>query len=158
MYLNINLNKQEQWILKMLLCAVLLISAVQSFDFNCDSECGKYDPSDKTGPNLHNACAAMGKLHECKQNFGGAEDKKKKKKKKGGDRVVGGHRSQKPMPWMALIHTLGSICGATLINNEFVLSAAHCFCPQDGLCERAMLEEEKGVPNKIKVRSFYYLQ
>ena len=151
--MNMRLNKQKQRINQMLnlFCMVLLISCVQSFDFNCEEDCGKYDKSDTTGPSLHKGCVDMEQKNECKQHFG---REKKELQKKVLDRVVGGHSSQKPMPWMTMISALGALCGGTLINNEFVLSAAHCICIEGGPCQRKIGDVEKDVPLKIQVRSF----
>ena len=90
---------------------------------------------------------------KCRSKFVVAEKKtkKKKQKKSNGDRIVGGHKAKNPMPWMVLINIKGSQCGGTLINNEFVLTAAHCFCGAAGLCDRMIMEVEENVVNKIKV-------
>ena len=81
------------------------------------------------GANLHLGCTAMEQTDECRSKFVNKEKKKKKNKKMkdDGERIVGGHAAKNPMPWMVLINIKGSQCGGTLINNEFVLTAAHCF-------------------------------
>lgn len=51
----------------------------------------------------------------------------------GQDRVVGGKEANPgSWPWqadlqLAFIHPNGHMCGGTLINAQWVLSAAHCF-------------------------------
>ena len=98
----------------------------------------------------------MEKSAQCQPTF--VEKKKGKKKEKketklpgDGDRIVGGHAAKNPMPWMVLINIKGSQCGGTLINNEFVLTAAHCFCGAAMLCDRMIMEVEENVVNKIRV-------
>ena len=57
-----------------------------------------------------------------------------------------------PMPWMVLISIKGRHCVGTLINNEFVLTAANCFCAAAMLCDRVTMEVEDNLVNKIRVR------
>ena len=71
-------------------------------------------------------------------------------------RVVGGLYPEFPFPWMALIFTDGTSCGGTLINSQFVLTAAHCFCGPSGplKCNRNMVydvEDIKDIPIQVKV-------
>ena len=93
----------------------------------------------------------MEKSEECKPTFGKKEEKKRKKEKGNGARIVGGHEPEYPMPWMVLINIKGSQCGGTLINNEFVLTAAHCFCGGPMMCDRMTIEVEENKINKIRV-------
>ena len=106
----------------------------------------------KEGMSLHLGCSAMEESEKCQKEFV-TKKEKTKKQQSFGTRIVGGHPAKKPMPWMALIYVKGSQCGGTLINNEFVLTAAHCFCGGAMLCERMIMEVEKNVPNKIRVRN-----
>ena len=97
----------------------------------------------------------MEESSKCQSTFSVKKEKKKKKKSKkdpdDGSRIVGGHAAKEPMPWMVLISIKGSQCGGTLINNQFVLTAAHCFCGAAMLCDRMIMEVEKNVVNKIRV-------
>ena len=40
-----------------------------SFDFNCQSKCGKYNKEDRWGRNLQKGCTAMEKSDKCQQKF-----------------------------------------------------------------------------------------
>ena len=66
-------------------------------------------------------------------------------------KIIGRHQTWKPMPWMTLISVKGSQCGGTLINNQFVLTAASCFCSAAMLCKRMAMDVQENVPNKIRV-------
>jgi hypothetical protein len=44
---------------------------------------------------------------------------------KNADRIVGGEDAPEPIPWQA---SLGGYCGATILDVNTLLSAAHCFC------------------------------
>ena len=116
-----------------------------SFDFNCQSKCGKYMKRDNWGRNLQRGCTAMEKSDKCQQKFS-IKNKKWKNSK-----IIGRRQTKKPMPWMTLISVKGSQCGGTLINNQFVLTAASCFCSAAMLCKRMAMDVEKNVPNKIRV-------
>ena len=139
-----------------------------SFDFNCRSECGKYNKRDYRGESLHRRCNAMEKSDKCQQKFsiknkmevkeGGNKGRNKGSNKGMGGikmwvngRIIGRLQTKKPMPWMTLISVKGSQCGGTLINNQFVLTAASCFCSAAMLCKRMVMDVEKNVPNKIRV-------
>jgi len=80
------------------------------------------------------------------------------KKTKQGTRIVGGDETDKAMPWMVLIQTIDEICGSSLINSQFVLTAAHCFCNRhSGVlgCSKAMGELTKTpmvVQNEEEIR------
>ncbi|CAF4807052.1 unnamed protein product, partial [Rotaria socialis] len=46
-------------------------------------------------------------------------------------RIVGGHEATAhSWPWQVLLE-VGGTCGGTLINAEYVLTAAHCIDPED---------------------------
>ena len=92
-----------------------------------------YDKFDilQIGPKLHDQCSAM-KEEKC-ENLAKFIAKKKNKRKKAveidsGSRIVGGNKAQHPMPWMVIVAIGEGQCGGSLINSQFVLSAAHCFC------------------------------
>lgn len=44
-------------------------------------------------------------------------------------KIIGGSESEpNSWPWMASIHyNFKHVCGGTLINDQFILTAAHCF-------------------------------
>ena len=119
----------------------------RSFDFNCKNECGKYNKGDMFGKKLHLGCTAMKK--GCVEKTEKVADDRKQIET--GSRIVGGQKTEWPMPWMTLIYIKGLQCGGTLINNQFVLTAAHCFCGGANMCERSVMEVKKNTPNKIKV-------
>ena len=100
-------------------------------------------------------CKAFSDDAGCNANV---TDSKGKGRRKGKEqtRVVGGAPATDPMPWMvsclafllASTNTLfvkvimvlkGSMCGASLVNSRFLLTAAHCPC-KEGLCTRGMTE------------------
>jgi len=126
----------------LILGLILVCSAQYSEnDFNCPEECGLFSEGDLIGPTLHNNCEALKENPECKEMFVEKKEKKKKKKKrrrKSDTRIVGGVQSKSPMPWMVLIYIEGSQCGGTLINSQFVLTAAHCFCTEITRCTRTI--------------------
>ena len=115
---------------------ILLLSAVsvsggrrrrrsRRFNFNCRSQCGQYEEGDRLGEALNQECSAMDQRSHTVQK---SQRRKSKVRKTKSTRIVGGHASTKAMPWMVLINVRRSICGGTLINSHFVLTAAHCFC------------------------------
>jgi len=46
-------------------------------------------------------------------------------------RIVGGNNAPAPIPWQVHVHYKGSgfLCGGTILDEETILSAAHCFYP-----------------------------
>ena len=85
----------------------------------------------KIGPRLHETCTVM-EEDGCKNEKQETTTEKPQEKRKGGyssnDRIVGGTPTFHPMPWMVVLSISGSQCGGSLINRQFVLTAAHCFC------------------------------
>ena len=85
------------------------------------------------------------------------EEEKKKERKKmenKNQRVVGGKETKYPMPWMVLIDIASSQCGGSIINSQFVLTAAHCFCAGPNACTRSMHRMDfADEPVKIKVKN-----
>ena len=115
-----------------------------------------YTQLTQIGPALHLGCKAFSDDSGCSANITNSKSQKKQRKK--GTRVVGGAPATDPMPWMVsclvillgllALKTLsvkvimvlrGSMCGASLVNSRFVLTAAHCPC-KEGLCTRGMTE------------------
>ena len=100
----------------------------------------------------------MGKIKECQQTFVVKKTKYEYKRLIMRDKKIRDPRFLDrpppffPMPWMVLISIKGSQCEGTLINNEFVLTAANCFCGAAKLCDRMTMEVEENVVNKIRVR------
>ena len=100
----------------------------------------------------------MGKSKECQQTFVVKKTKYEYKRLIMRDKKIRDPRfldrppPSFPMPWMVLISIKGSQCEGTLINNEFVLTAANCFCGAAKLCDRMTMEVEENVVNKIRVR------
>ena len=62
---------------------------------------------------------------------------------KNGQKIVGGvDAGSGEIGWQVLLLSLvgnGSLCGGTLINDEWVLSAAHCFYDSNGVFQRLNL-------------------
>ena len=122
-----------------------------SFDFNCQSKCGKYNKEDRWGRNLQKGCTAMEKSDKCQQKFVIKKTNKEKKWNWNSMTLKSFGPHKRPMPWMTLISVKGSQCGGTLINNQFVLTAASCFCSAAMLCKRMAMDVQENVPNKIRV-------
>jgi len=66
-------------------------------------------------------------------------------------RIVNGYNA-KSRPWLVLINVKAGwssqICGGVLINNKFVMSAAHCFCkPTSTTCK--VMRNQYGVPVSV---------
>jgi len=120
--------------------------------FNCIDECGVYN-SEKPWwrPNLLKDCTAMQESEKCKLKF--VDKKKKRKKRKDGqERIVGGEESSYAMPWMVYIliksvydFNIQQQCGGSLINTQFVLTAAHCFCAGLLKCSKNIEELAEGI-------------
>ena len=61
------------------------------------------------------------------------QDKPPEKWKKAHDRIVGGYDTQQNKPWAARIwiNPVESLCGGSLINKRYVLTAEHCICKSE---------------------------
>ena len=42
-------------------------------------------------------------------------------------RIINGKSAESPIPWQVHVHSLKGICGGTILDEETILSAAHCF-------------------------------
>ena len=71
------------------------------------------------------------------------KDKLPEKWKKQHDRIVGGYDTQQNKPWAARVwlNPIDSLCGGSLINKRYVLTAAHCVCKPG-----SKLPCKKGIP------------
>ena len=54
-------------------------------------------------------------------------------------RIVGGNNAPAPIPWQVHVHykISGFSCGGTILDEETILSAAHCFYPLSDLSDPA---------------------
>ena len=61
------------------------------------------------------------------------KDKLPEKWKKEHDRIVGGYSTKQNKPWLARIwiNPLAALCGGSLINKRYVLTAEHCICKSE---------------------------
>jgi len=111
-------------------------------DFNCEGACGFYQSNDYRMQNVQALCSAFDPKKTCPEtNLTEPLDSALESETPKGDnentRVLGGHEAEKPLPWMVKIDVKGMLCGGSLINSRFVLTAAHCFCWGDfQLCNR----------------------
>jgi len=150
----------RQWFSLSIVSVVFLVwsLSVHGSDFNCQDECGLYKKGDDESPDFHKLCEAMDEKRKCKKKYGVKKRKKKVKKKQQGTRIVGGDETKNPMPWMVFIKIGESQCGGSLINSQFVLTAAHCFCYGALSCSSDMgkvvdkpitITNEKEIPEKV---------
>ena len=42
-------------------------------------------------------------------------------------RIINGKSAESPIPWQVHVHSFKGICGGTILDEETILSAAHCF-------------------------------
>ena len=74
---------------------------------------------------------------------------------KNGQKIVGGvDAGSGEIGWQVLLLSLvgnGSLCGGTLINDEWVLSAAHCFYDSNGVFQRLNISLTNWSPHSIEM-------
>merc|ERR1711942_478856 len=143
-----------------LVCLLLPSGGVGENGFNCEDECGMYTKNDLVAPLLHESCTAMTESEKCKRKFTDNEKRKRSRRKKSqSERIVGGEEAKDAMPWMAFIEIGEEACGGTLINSQFVLSAAHCFCNGQLDCtsnigvraDKPIIVEDKKISERVKL-------
>ena len=42
-------------------------------------------------------------------------------------RIINGKSAESPIPWQVHVHSFKGVCGGTILDEETILSAAHCF-------------------------------
>jgi len=137
---------------------ILLLIQLHGFvidaeDFNCDASCGHYSAADDMMRHLQDKCKAYDpeEAASCKDQLGeevvapGASKKHPKN-----TRILGGSDLKEAIPWMVRIKVEEAMCGGTLINARFVLTAAHCFCAGTSMCNREIGDIGDGSPMKIE--------
>jgi len=141
------------------LCSTILCGvssyADTELDFNCQEVCGTYTDDDKMMKNIQGNCNSYDPENKCAAQDIEDQNKKsegKKKAKKDTSRIVGGLDAEKPIPWMVVLLFNGEVCGGSLINSRFILTAAHCACGKSHelYCSRSMHDVVEGVPIKPK--------
>ena len=66
-------------------------------------------------------------------------------KRSADDKIVGGYEASRNKPWVAKIwiNSIDFVCGGSLINKRYVLTAAHCVCSK----KSGLLCNKKGEPD-----------
>jgi hypothetical protein len=139
------------------LCSTTLCG-VSSFeetgiDFNCQEVCGTYTDDDLLMKNIQGDCNSYDPENKCAaQNIVDQQEKSEEQKKGDTTRIVGGLTAKKPIPWMVVLLFNYEVCGGSLINSRFVLTAAHCACGRNHqhYCTRSLDDIVEGVPIKPK--------
>jgi len=144
-------------VLFLLLCSAT--SLVRSFkeeelDFNCQEVCGTYTDDDILMKNIQGECNSYDQENKCaaKDIVDPIVKPIGKKATSETTRIVGGEEAKKPIPWMVVLLLNKEVCGGSLINSRYILTAAHCACAGNHrmYCSRAMWEIVEGVPIKPK--------
>jgi len=128
--------------------------AEQELDFNCQEVCGTYTDDDMLMKNIQGDCDSYDPENKCaaKDIVDPILKPDEEEAPSKTSRIVGGEDAKKPIPWIVVLFFNGEICGGSLINSRYVLTAAHCACAQHHklYCSRSMMEIVEGVPIKPK--------
>jgi len=140
------------WQLIIYFIIFLLVPPTPVHSFVCEEECGLYGKGDEM-KDMQKDCKGLHDPNSCSNDYNLEKPELKPRIDKvsaNKQRVLDGHDLKHPLPWMVLIKIpnekgeSSSICGGSLINSRFILTAAHCFCDtSDYYCSRRMADLNK---------------